>query len=85
MTSELEVTWLEVDGELAAWETQHLFGYDLCFGKKNGRVLIPVRFTQLSGPTTPFERRRIRSALFQWGAGDWAGMTTVLQDLAAGG
>ncbi len=85
MNSDLEVTWLKTEGESAVWETQHLFGTDLCFGYRRGRVLVPVRFTQLNSPTTLFERRRITAAFLAWVAGDWALLNVVLEDLAPRG
>jgi hypothetical protein len=84
MASELEMVWVETDGELAVWEIEHLFGNDLCFGRTDGRHYWPMRWGSLNRPTSSVERRRALNALFCWAAGDVAVVQSLLSDLASG-
>ncbi len=81
----LEVIWEKRDGEYAAWEVEHLFGYELCFGRVTGGLYLPVRWTPLAQQMTPFEHRQAVRALFCWTGGDWSAIVSLLADLAAGG
>jgi hypothetical protein len=81
----LEVRWQWVDGDLAVWEVEHLFGYDVIFGNVlNGRYF-PVRWITRDEALDDFERGWCRRAVIRWGAGDWAVLQRLMADFAARG